>query len=252
MSPAISGSSTGAMRPAPAGAAEPGRPVGVLLLVEYHRRARARGLARLALGRFGMAGIRGLRFFRFMGSGRDATFELVPSLSHQGLFLAFDDGTSADDFLASSRLVGAIREDARALLSMRLHAYSSRGRWGGVEPFAVVAARPTAGPVASLTRASIRPSKALRFWRHAPGAQAALAGAEGCLLAVGLGEAPLLRQATFTLWSSEAAMDSYARRGIHLEAIRAARAERHFHEDMFTRFVVSDIAGSWPGSGLPG
>ena len=80
--------------------------------------------------------------------------------------------------------------------------------------------------MAALTRASIRPLQALRFWRRSPPAEGALERAEGCLLAVGLGEAPLLRQATFSVWENQAAMDAYARSGAHQEAIRRRAARR--------------------------
>jgi hypothetical protein len=230
------------------GSVVPLGPIGVLVLAEYRRAARLRGAGRLAFGRFRLRGTPGLRFARVMGSGAGGKFGLRPSLDHQGMFLSFDDSAAARHFLATSRFVAAIRDDARQFLSLTLRAYSSRGRWAGVEPFPVVVPRPTSGPIAGLTRASIRPSKAIEFWRHAPPAQAALSSAEGCRIAVGLGEAPIFRQATFTLWDSEAAMDRYARSGAHLDAIRAARAGRHFSEDMFTRFVPGDIeAGSVSG-----
>jgi len=64
---------------------------------------------------------------------------------------------------------------------------------------------------------------------------------------MGLGEAPLLRQATFSLWRDQAAMDAYARSGAHLGAIRAAHGEGFFSESMFVRFVPLQICGVWQG-----
>jgi hypothetical protein len=106
---------------------------------------------------------------------------------------------------------------------------------------------PVDGPVAALTRASIRPRHALKFWRLSPPAEAALARAEGCLLAVGLGEAPVLRQCTFSLWTGVEAMDRYARSGAHQQAIRAAYGGGYFSESMFVRFVPLQVRGSWQG-----
>jgi spheroidene monooxygenase len=98
-----------------------------------------------------------------------------------------------------------------------------------------------------LTRASIHPLRALAFWRKAPPAEASLAQAPGCLLAAGLGEAPVLRQATFSIWDSVAAMDAYARSGAHLAAIQAAHREGYFSESMFVRFVPLAMQGRWKG-----
>jgi spheroidene monooxygenase len=107
---------------------------------------------------------------------------------------------------------------------------------------------PTPGaPVAALTRAAIRPRHLAAFWRHSPPAEADLAGAPGCRLAVGLGEAPLVRQATFSLWDDTAAMDAYARHGAHQRAIRASYQGGYFSEWMFVRFVPVALRGQWHG-----
>ena len=66
----------------------------------------------------------------------------------------------------------------------------------------------------------------------------------------GVGEAPILRQATFTIWESQAAMDSYARSGAHLAAIKAAMQGNYFSESMFVRFQPFDAEGTWKGKQL--
>jgi spheroidene monooxygenase len=66
---------------------------------------------------------------------------------------------------------------------------------------------------------------------------------------VGLGEAPLLRQATFSLWRDEHAMNAYARTGAHQEAIRAAWQHQFFSESMFVRFAPGSMQGMWKGRG---
>jgi hypothetical protein len=99
--------------------------------------------------------------------------------------------------------------------------------------------------VAALTRASIRLVKSPTFWRLAPAAQDDLERAQGCQLAVGLGEAPLLRQATFSVWDNVAAMDTYARSGAHLRAIQASVQNGFFSETMFVRFVPLWMRGRW-------
>jgi spheroidene monooxygenase len=114
-------------------------------------------------------------------------------------------------------------------------------------PLPVTCRPPADGPVAALTRASIRPLSAWPFWQHAPPAEIALNQASGCRLAAGLGEAPVWRQATFTLWDQVESMDRYARGGAHLAAIQAARAHGYFSESMFVRFVPSAAMGRWKG-----
>jgi spheroidene monooxygenase len=207
------------------------------------------GWLHLALGPRRLKGLPGLSFCKVLGSGYEGGFGLRPSASRQGLFCVFDDRPFADDFLDASAEMAACRRHARELCSVILLPYSSKGSWSGaVIPAA--AAPPLSGPVAALTRASIRPASARSFWRHAPAAQRALEAAQGCRLAVGLGEAPVLRQATFSIWSSVADMNDYARQGPHLEAIRAAQRGGHFSESMFVRFVPVGLSGQWKGRRL--
>ena len=72
----------------------------------------------------------------------------------------------------------------------------------------------------------------------------------GCIIAAGVGEAPFFRQATFTIWESQAAMDQYARQGAHQRAISASLSGHYFSESMFSRYLPFDAQGSWKGRTL--
>jgi spheroidene monooxygenase len=220
--------------------------VAVVVLVDIAPGSRAWGYSRFVVGRFDLYRVPGLRFFKVLGSGHESGFGLRPSLSRQGLFCVFDDETAADAFLADSSLVARYRAHASEFFAVKLRAFSCRGSWAGMS-LPVTAQAPTRGPIAALTRASIRLPKAAAFWRQAPLTQRSLDGAPGCLFSAGVGEAPLLRQATFTMWESVAHMDAYARSGAHLEAIKAAQRHGYFSESMFVRFVPSDAQGTWLG-----
>ena len=221
--------------------------VAVFLLADIAKAHRVWGYARFVIGRFAMRGIPGLVMSKVMGSGDGGGFGLKPSSSRQALFCLFTDEACADVFLKSALAKGYERR-AQEFCSAKLRAYSCRGTWSG-NAIAVTANTPDSGtgPIATLTRASIRPSSALRFWRMQPASEVSLNAASGCLLATGVGEAPFFRQATFSLWESTAAMEAYARTGAHLAAIRAAHEGAFFSESMFARFVPISLAGSWRG-----
>ena len=219
--------------------------VAVLLLAEMAPGHRAWGWSRIVLGAWPHRGVPGLRFAKALGSGERGGFGLRPSLTRQGLFTLFDGEAAANAFLGSP-VVEAYRTRASELCTITLRASSSRGRWSG-QDIGVSASALQGGCVGALTRASIRPLQAGRFWRRSPLTESALQGAEGCLLAVGLGEAPLLRQATFSIWRDQAAMDAYARSGAHQQAIVAAHRGDWFSESMFVRFVPLQIRGHWQG-----
>lgn len=226
-----------------------GDDVVVLLLLDLAPGSAWWGFSRLVFGTGALRSIPRLRFAKVLGSGREGGFGLQPSATRQGLFLVFDGEVAADDFLADSATLLGYRRRARELCLLKLRAYSCRGSWGG-QTIRLSAEAPTRGPIVALTRASIRPLKAHRFWPLAPAAERSLESASGCTLAAGLGEAPLLRQATISAWDSVAAMDAYARHGAHLEAIRSSAQGSFFSESMFVRFVPLSIHGTYKGRRL--
>lgn len=218
----------------------------MLVLASWRQGAVGWGFMRLVLGAGPLRGTPGLVFTRVMGSGQDGGFVLRPGLDHHGLFLLFDGDAAADWFMQSSPVLAGYRAHARECCVIKLRATSCRGSWAG-RSIAPTRPAPGSGPVAALTRGSVRLSRLWPFWRHSPATQASVAAAPGCELAMGLGEAPLLRQATFSLWRNQAAMDAYARSGPHLQAIRATSQGGHLSESMFVRLVPSAILGSWKG-----
>jgi hypothetical protein len=220
--------------------------VAVLMLADVKASSRLWGWSRLVLRDRPLRALPGLRLAKALGSGYQGGFGLRPSASRQGLFVMFDSEAFADDFLNRSALLKSYQERSGDFLVAKLRATSCRGAWSGVHmsPSALPAANTA---VAALTRASIRASRAWPFWRHSPASEQALADAPGCRLAVGLGEAPVLRQATFSVWDNQAAMDAYARSGAHLAAIRGAVEGGWFSESMFVRFVPVMLKGCWQG-----
>ena len=218
----------------------------VVVLVDFQTKSTLWGWSRLVMQRWALRRIAGLKFSKVLGSGHEGGFGLRPSRTRQGLFLGFDTEAAARDFIAASPVLAGYRSHARELCVVLLRVCSCRGSWSGAS-LEVTAELPVDGPVASLTRASIRPSRARQFWRMQPASEVSLRAAPGVLIATGVGEAPLLRQATFTLWQSVAAMNAYARSGAHQAAIQAAYGGQYFSESMFARFVPTEIKGMWQG-----
>lgn len=244
------GPSSGIVGVTPDAKPDPG--LAVLLLTRLPARHVPWAVAQLVRGPDRWRHEPGVRFARVLGSGRDGGFGLRPGLDHQAVFLMFDEVADALACIARSPLVAAYRDRAADSLVAVLQASSARGRWGGQGMRAVVPAPAAGEAMMVLTRASIRTARALRFWRHSPASEAALAKAPGCRFATGLGEAPVLRQATLSLWDDSRAMNAYARQGAHQQAIDAAWQGDFFSEWMFVRFTPLLMQGRWAGQTFDG
>ena len=219
----------------------------VLGLIDIASHARGWGFSRYILGKRPFRNTPGLQFCKVLGSGYNGGFSTKPSLTKQGFFCVFDSAHNAALFEESSSLLKAYQDHAHEFFLASVQAYSSRGSWSG---FSMSCADPNPqinGPIASLTRASIRPSKARQFWQKAKPAEDAITTASGKILTAGVGEAPYFRQATFTIWNNAQSLDHYAQQGAHLSAIKAAYGQAYFSESMFTRFRVIKAQGIWQG-----
>lgn len=219
----------------------------VVLLAQIKTSSLWWGAGRYVLSRFVLAKTVGLRFSKMLGAGYDGGFGLRPSLTRQGLFLVFDQPSDARAFLESSDVIKQYREHCKELLTMTLQPYSVKGSWSGMTLAPNQPAPLADQAIATLTRASIRPSRVKSFWRLAPATHDALFAAQGCDLAIGVGEAPFFRQATISLWQNTDAMNQYAQQGAHLTAIKAAFKEDYFSESMFVRFIAQDLKGVYKG-----
>ena len=235
------------------------RGVVAVVLLDYQPKHQAWGWMRLAQGPGALKDTPGLRFAKVMGSGHGGGFSLRPSASHQGLVTVFEQEEQAHAFLAGVYVAQA-SDRARESWSAVLAVDSARGEWdtqawSGTPPASLSAQAASLSekpqPLAVITRASIRPAKAMAFWRYAPAAQTDLQKAPGCTVAIGLGEAPLVRQCTFSLWRDTPSMLAYAHSGAHQNAIEAAYRHSFFSESLFVRMRVLSQQGHWQSHAAP-
>lgn len=195
----------------------------------------------------------GLSFWRLLGSGRGTSMSLGADLRRWALLAVWREERALEEFLKSSPVAARWRREARESWQVRLTPLTSRGRWGGVEPFGPdLGGTPgpnPGGPVAVLTRASIRPSRLVPFYRSVPEVDRLLREQDGCLASVGVGEWPLARQATFSLWRDAGAVRDFAYRGhAHRGVVGRTRAENWYSEELFARFVPYGSEGTWNGA----
>ena len=134
--------------------------------------------------------------------------------------------------------------------SLVLEPIEGHGTWDGIECFGALPKQTDyEGRIGILTRATIRLNKLNRFWKQVDGVAHQMAGAEGFITSLGIGEVPWIKQATFSIWESKAHMKQFAyQMQEHAEVIRKTRKENWYSEDMFVRFRILHSTGNFHGN----
>jgi spheroidene monooxygenase len=201
------------------------------------------GLARLSMPR-----VDGIGFWKLCGSGTGEGFTPRPNWGVYAILATWPDADTARDRTAHAAIFRRYARRAAEDWTVFLTPVSARGAWSGHTPFHPHDA-PGNGPLAALTRATVRPSVALRFWRRVPDISAVIGADPKVAFKIGIGEVPLLHQVTFSIWPDAASMNRFARRdGPHASAIAAVRQGDWFREELYARFRVIGTRGTWHGT----
>lgn len=217
-------------------------------LVRFARGPALRRLASVPLDRRRLAATPGLRFGRLLGTGRGRTMTTSADLRRWAVFATWDDVDALHRFL--DRPLDGRWGDAVEQYDVTLDPLGAHGTWGGEDPLAGGAATGSGaeGPIAVLTRATVRATSLRTFLRAVPPVDAVLDDTDGLLAAVGIGEVPVGRQATFSLWRDAEAIQAFAYRDrTHAEVVERTRSEDWYGEEWFARFRPVDRSGTWDG-----
>ncbi|ARE85329.1 Spheroidene monooxygenase [Roseovarius sp. EC-HK134] len=205
-------------------------------------------LTMMGAARFMLPGVPGIGFWKLLGSGTGEGFTPIPNTGVYAILAVWPDAATAR---AQTKGAGVFRRYlARASESwtLFLSPTSVRGQWAGDTPFEITTPVEK-GPLAALTRASVRPRKALKFWRRVPDISAVIGADPNVAFKIGVGEVPLLHQVTFSIWPDSQSMADFARRdGPHARAIAAVRDGDWFREELYARFRVIGERGTWGGT----
>jgi hypothetical protein len=195
----------------------------------------------------------GMTFGKLVGTGSGRTFTPRDADPLRwGLVAAWEDRAALDEAEETGPLLGGWRARSARTSRIVLHPLSSRGSWARRQPFVADGNGAPTGPVAGLTRARLRPSAMRRFWAAVPSVTADLQESPGVRFTIGIGEAPIGLQGTFSVWQSAAALRSFAYEGAaHRQVIDRTPRERWYAEELFARFAVLE-ADPLFGVDLPG
>jgi spheroidene monooxygenase len=210
-------------------------------------RDRLWAFGQMALARRPLRRLPGAGFVKLMGAGTGEGFTPVPNTGVVAILATWPDLATARRQIEEAGVFQRYRARAVESFVLWLAPLSTRGRWSDREPFTAADGTAT-GPVAVLTRASVRPRVLLKFWRRVPDISTRIGRDPNVLFKAGIGEVPWLHQVTFSVWPDIRSMSDFARAGgPHAEAIRAVRTEGWFSEELYARFAVLAHAGTWGG-----
>lgn len=185
-----------------------------------------------------------ISFWKLLGTGKGETFTPRDADPRRWGLLVNIEEESIQDFEASP-LMKRWEKISTAKFEATLKPIAVHGKWSKRNPFkSEIAPIDWSGKVVAITRARIKWRKNLLFWRSVPPVTLSLKSAPGLIGAIGIGEAPIGLQGTFSIWKDPKTISYFAYRGAaHKEVIAATAREKWYAEEMFGRFALIDSTG---------
>lgn len=230
-----------------------------LTVYRFPERRIHRALTAMAFFRFPLSRRKDIKCWKLMGTGRNGTFDLTPDLKQWAVMVFMEEdpregdpsltGDALNRKLYGERITSQWADWGCETWTILLEVIEGHGSWDGLALGSRTGqSKNIEGPVAILTRATIRWSKLISFWKHVAPVAKRFFDAPGVLFSVGIGEAPFFRQATFSLWSDIQDMKNFAYRSAeHRDVIGKTRSQRWYTEEMFLRFKPITSTGSIGG-----
>ena len=184
----------------------------------------------------------GVKFFKLLGTGKGVTFTpLDADAKRWGVLVSIEESQVSNFDL--SKVIKQWRKIATSEYSVKLQPISSHGSWSKKQPFIPVDEIGN-GKIVAITRARIKWLENFKFWRAVPPVTKSLHESPGLINAIGIGEAPLGLQGTFSIWEDAASLRNFAYKGqAHAKAITATAENNWYAEELFARFAVVAESG---------
>lgn len=212
----------------------------VVYLFQINVKAIPFAFLQMAFGRRIARRISGVTFAKLMGTGTGKTF--TPSDSDLTQWMVLFVGQDLEKIESSKFIQRWVKRSIKVERYI-LNPISSHGHWSKRQPFEVGERVGSPGLVVAITRARLRWSQAMRFWRSIPPVVTDLHQSPGLIFSIGIGEAPIGLQGTFSIWESEAALRDFAyKNSPHRAVIVDTKKFDWYSEELFARFEVINTA----------
>ena len=196
----------------------------------------------MAINKIQLKKLPGISFVKMLGTGKGESFTPKDAdPTRWGILVTVSENQISN--LDKSFVIRSWQKICKKEYRVILKPISSHGFWSRKQPFSVEKFDWSA-KIAAVTRARIVWRKNVIFWRAVPPVTESLHQSPGLLSAIGIGEAPIGLQGTFSVWKDAASLRDFAYKGkAHSEAIKATSAQQWYSEELFARFAVIEERG---------
>lgn len=196
----------------------------------------------MAINKIQLKRLPGISFIKMLGTGKGESFTPKDAdPTRWGILVTISENQISN--LDKSFVIRSWQKICKKEYRVILKPISSHGFWSRKQPFSVEKFDWSA-KIAAVTRARIVWRKNVIFWRAVPPVTESLHQSPGLLNAIGIGEAPIGLQGTFSVWKDAASLRDFAYKGkAHSEAIKATSAQQWYSEELFARFAVIEERG---------
>jgi heme-degrading monooxygenase HmoA len=177
----------------------------------------------------------GLKFIKLLGTGSKDGFSIIPDFSSYVIITSWKNDDFRKKFIDENELFNEITKKSSKRIEIKIDPYNYIGSWNGIIPFKNKSSYKE-GKIFVLTRARVKLNKLINFFISTSSAAKSINSKEGAEYYKGIGELPIIEQATISIWESEQSMKDYAYSDKrHLKIINKARKNKWYSEELFVR-----------------
>ena len=183
----------------------------------------------------------GLKFIKLLGTGSKDGFSIIPDLTSYVMISAWENDALRKNFTHKNKSFKEIIKKTSKRVEIKIDPYNYVGSWNGINPF-INKSSYKEGKIIVLTRARVRLNKLINFFISTSSAAKSINSKKGAEYYKGVGELPIIEQATISRWESEQSMKDYAYSDkSHLKIIHKARKNNWYSEELFVRSNILSL-----------
>ena len=183
----------------------------------------------------------GLKFIKLLGTGSKDGFNIIPDLTSYVMISAWENDALRKNFTNKNKSFKEIIKKTSKRVEIKIDPYNYVGSWNGINPF-INKSSYKEGKIIVLTRARVRLNKLINFFISTSSAAKSINSKKGAEYYKGVGELPIIEQATISRWESEQSMRDYAYSDkSHLKIIHKARKNNWYSEELFVRSNIISL-----------